>query len=323
MNSKKQEDRDKEQREKWECEKVSDRWKQKQRKVPASPPSPNWSWLSAWWISEPWLEFTCQTQPPPSIPSTPNNPLRSQPALSDKRNEKVLAYLAPTIALCRVSEAGRMMHCLWEGVSFQQLINDEEAIVSCHHATGARQVQIGWVRGKRKGAQLLDGVELSHQDISLWHIVCFASLHISRKRELSTAAAALGIHCHHSPTLHINKSKQTTLLHNLRLQMEYDLNIKLSCKYFRGRRRFRWYWNWVFFWKFFWMLKQIQYNSCFPGFSLHVVGTQLPSYSEHFSSHASTLNPLLCPNGGSKTTATQSKVTIWIDSYQILSMQVY
>ena len=121
---------------------------------------------------------------------------------------------------------------------------------------GHARLKLDECEGRRKGAQLLDGVELSHQDISLWHSVCFASLHTSRKWELSTATA-LGTHCHF-PTLHINKSKQTTLLHNLRPQMEYDLNIKHCCKYFRGRRRFVWYWNWIFFWK----LEQIQ----FPGF---------------------------------------------------------
>lgn len=64
-------------------------------------------------------------------------------------------------------------------------------------------------KGRGKVLTLLDGVELSHQDISFWHSVYFASLHTTRKWELSTAAAvaaALGIHCH-LPTLHINKSK--------------------------------------------------------------------------------------------------------------------
>lgn len=232
------------------------------------------------------------------------------------------------MALCRVSEAGRMMHCLWEGVSFQQLINGKQAIISWHRAVGARQTQIGWVQGKREGVQLLDGVELSHQDISFWRSVCFASLHTSRKWELSTAAAAaaLGIHCHF-PTLHINKSKQTTLLHNLRLQLEYDLNIKHSCKYFRGRKRFGWYWNWIFLLK-----ATTNTSSSFRGLHhiyIHVLVMQLLSHSQQPSHpmHSITLSPLLCPTGGSTRlglfdlqvspwgyalTATQSETTIWL-----------
>lgn len=151
---------------------------------------------------------------PPS-PSTPSNPLPSQPALSDKRNEKVSAYLALTMAL-RLSEAWRMMHCLG---SFQQLINGKAAIVGCHRAQTACAKRKK--KKKKKSARVLDRVELSHQDILLWRSVCFAKLHTSRKRKVS--AAAQGIHCRF-PTLDINKSKQTTLLHNLRLQTERDLN---------------------------------------------------------------------------------------------------
>lgn len=106
----------------------------------------------------------------------------------------------------------------------------------------AHQAQAGWVHGKRKSVQLLDEVELSYQDISFWQSVCFASMHTSRKWKLSTAgAAAQGIDCRF-PTLNINKSKQTTLLHNLRLQMEYYPNINryftITKQYFRGRMRF-------------------------------------------------------------------------------------
>lgn len=210
-------------------ERGSDRWKQKQRKVLASTPSPNWIWLSArasdGYLSLDW-NLHARHNPPPSIPSTPNNPLLSKPALSDKRNEKALAYLAPTMPLGRVSEAWRRMHCLLEGVSFQQLINGMEAIVSCHRAAGARQAQIGWVQGKRQGARLLDGVELSHQDI------CFGTVFALQACTPPPAVVENGKfqkqeQSHrHFLTLHISKSKQTTLLHNLSLPMEYDLNIK-------------------------------------------------------------------------------------------------
>lgn len=197
------------------------------------------------------------------------------------------------MALCRVSEARRMMHCLWAGVSFQQLINGEQAIVTCHLTAGACQAQIGWVQGKRKGAPFLDGVELSHQDISFWHSAYFVSLHTSKKWGLSTAAAvaALGIHCHF-PTLHINISKQTTLLHNRKLQMEYDLNMKYSCKYFRGRTRFE------VILKLDFPLKaktNIRFLFAgFPHFYSHVLVMQLPSYSQQPSSDV--FSPVLCPN---------------------------
>lgn len=203
------------------------------------------------------------------------------------------------MALRRVSEAPRMMHCLWAGVSFQRLINGEQSYRQLPSRCGGTPGP-NWMSatGKRKGAQLLDGVELSHQDISFWHRVYFVSQHTSRKWELSTAAA-LGNHCHF-PTRHINKSKQTTLLHNLRLQTEYDLNIKHPCKYFRGRRRFGWYWKCFFF-----FLLKAQRNTSSSSLGLlhiylHVMVTQLLSHSQQPSHpmHPLTLYPLLCPNGG-------------------------
>lgn len=193
------------------------------------------------------------------------------------------------MALRRVSEAPRMMHCLWAGVSFQQLINGEQSYRQLpSHCGGTPGPNWMSATGKRKGAQLLDGVELSHRDISFWHRVYFASQHTSRKWELSTAAA-LGNHCHF-PTRHINKSKQTTLLYNLRLRTEYDPNIKHSCKYFRGRGRFGWYWKW-------------NTSSSSLGLlhiNLYVMVMQLLSHSQQpsYPMQPLTLYPLPCPNGG-------------------------
>lgn len=192
------------------------------------------------------------------------------------------------MALRRVSEAPRMMHCLWAGVSFQRLINGEQSYRQLPSRCGGTPGP-NWMSatGKRKGAQLLDGVELSHQDISFWHRVYFASQHTSRKWELSTAAA-LGNHCHF-PTRHINKSKQTTLLHNLRLQTEYDLNIKHPCKYFRGRRRFGWYWKCFVF---FSSEGSEKYKFLFSGPSSHLPSCYGNATTQPFvtalSSHAST-----------------------------------
>lgn len=100
----------------------------------------------------------------------------------------------------RVSSTWKRTPCLWGGISFQQLINGKEAIVSCHCAAGACQAQIGWVQGKRKSVQLPDREELSQWDIFCFGTVCFTSFYTS-------VLPVVEIKCHFKP-IHSNKESR-------------------------------------------------------------------------------------------------------------------